>query len=126
MDIIGKIFNDNENRKIKIIGGDLTEGEWEYKDGILWGPFEHIEFSDQVTKVSLQTEESIKKLSHSLGWGLAGLVAAGPLGAVAGAVLGGNRKQVCALLELKDNRRILALMDQKLFQHLMALSLKNS
>jgi len=120
MQNIGKYF---ENNKVKILGGDLTEGEWEYSRGTLWGPFEHIELRGAVKRVQPQTEESVKKLAETLGWGLAGMVVMGPLGAVAGAFLGGNRKQVCALIELNDDRKFLATMDSKIYQEILAASL---
>ncbi|MBS1992510.1 MAG: hypothetical protein JSS83_18430 [Cyanobacteria bacterium SZAS LIN-3] len=50
----------------------------------------------------------------------------GPLGMLAGLTLGGNRKQICALCELKDERKFLALMDSKVYQQLMALTLTKS
>jgi len=121
MDSLGKIF---DTSKVKVLGGDVAEGQWEFKDGILWGAFEHIELYNHIDKISPQTEESVKKLSHSLGWGLAGAMVFGPLGALAGVVMGGNRKQVCALIELKDDRKFLALMDSKVYQEMLALTLK--
>jgi len=121
MDSLGKIF---DTSKVKVLGGDVAEGEWEFKDGILWGAFEHIELFKSLDKVSPQTEENVKKLSHSLGWGLAGAMVAGPVGAIAGVVMGGNRKQVCALIELKDERKFIAVMDNKIYQELLALALK--
>ncbi|MBZ0189687.1 MAG: hypothetical protein K8F91_25805 [Candidatus Obscuribacterales bacterium] len=121
MQNISKFF---DNSKVKVLGGDLTEGEWEFSRGVLWGAFEHIELQGAIKKVQPQTEESVKKVSETLGWGLAGLVALGPVGALAGAVMGGNRKSVCALIELNDDRKFLAVMDSKIYQEILALSLK--
>lgn len=121
MDAFGKIF---DSSKVKVIGGDVTEGEWEFKGGTLWGAFEQLDLHSDLAKISPQTEESVKKLSHTLGWGLAGMMTLGPAGALAGVILGGNRKQVCALLELKDDRKVLALMDSKIYQEMLALTLK--
>ncbi len=122
MDTLNKIF---DNSKVKVIGGEVHEGEWEYKSGTLWGAFEQLDLANgELQKISPQTEESVKKLSHTLGWGLAGLMTFGPAGALAGIILGGNRKQVCALLELKDGRKFLALMDTKIYQEMLALTLR--
>ena len=123
MQQINKIF-DNNGKKVKIIAGDLTQGEWEFEGGTLWGPFEQIEVAGKIAKVTQQTEESVKALSETLGWGLAGALVFGPLGALAGVVLGGNRKEICALVELKDNRKFLAVMDPKVYQKFLACSME--
>jgi hypothetical protein len=114
-----------DNSRVKVIGGDVPEGEWEYKMGILWGAFEQIEMSSQLKSVTPQTEESVKKLPEMVGWGLAGAVILGPLGAVAGAMMGGNRKQMCALIELHDNRKFIATMDSKIYQELLAIAIRS-
>jgi hypothetical protein len=114
-----------DNSRVKVIGGDVPEGEWEYKMGILWGAFEQIDMSSQLKSVIPQTEESVKKLPEMVGWGLAGAVILGPLGAVAGAMMGGNRKQMCALIELHDDRKFIATMDSKIYQELLAIAIRS-
>ncbi len=37
--------------------------------------------------------------------------------------MGGNRKNVCAMCELKDGRKFLAVMDSKIFQQMLALTM---
>jgi hypothetical protein len=37
--------------------------------------------------------------------------------------MGGNKKEVCALCELKDGRKFLATMDSKVYQEILAMSL---
>ena len=34
MERVTKLF---ENNKVKILAGDLTAGDWEFKMGVLWG-----------------------------------------------------------------------------------------
>lgn len=46
---------------------------------------------------------------------LAGLVAEGPLGALAGVLAGGNKKEITFIAEFKDGRQILASTDSKTF-----------
>lgn len=122
MDTLKKIF---DNNKVKILGGDVATGEWEYSMGTLWGAFEQIELRSDVKKVTLQTEESVKKLPEAAAWGLLGM-ALGPMGLLAGVVFGGNRKSVCALIELNDGRKFLALMDSKIYQEVLGMSITKS
>jgi hypothetical protein len=120
-----------DGKRLNIMAGDIAEGLWEYDNGTLYKDRDFgkpatatCSLTGLVANVSLQTEQSVKKLSGTLGWGLAGAVALGPLGMVAGLVMGGNRKEVCALCELKDGRKFLATMDNKIYQQLLALSMK--
>lgn len=120
-DLKKKLFDE---KKVNVLGGDIQQGEWQFEAGTLWGPFEQIEIDGQVKAVTMQTEEGAKHLATTLGWGLAGGLVLGPAGAIAGMVFGGNRKQVCAMVELKDDRRFLATMDSKVYQQMLALTLK--
>lgn len=120
MDAVGKMF---KNNKVKVMGGDVAAGEWEYSMGILWGAFEQIDLH-QIKSIQPQTEESVKKLPEAVAWGLAGaMVGLGPLGLLAGVVFGGNRKAVCALIQLTDDRKFLAVMDSKVYQEVLAMSI---
>jgi hypothetical protein len=120
MDSFKKMFS---NTTVKILGGDLQAGEWQFATGTLWGAFDQVSLAGELQKVSLQTEESVKKLPEMAAWGLAGSLVLGPLGLVAGALMGGNKKEVCALCELKDGRKFLATMDSKVYQEILAMSL---
>lgn len=121
MDSLNKLFSNN---KVKVLGGDVASGEWEYSMGTLWGAFEQIDLRTQVKSVQPQTEESVKKLPEAIAWGLAGLTL-GPLGLLAGVVFGGNKKAVCALIELDDDRKFLAVMDSKIYQEVLGHSITN-
>jgi hypothetical protein len=111
------------NDKVNVIGGDLQSGEWEYKTGTLWHAFDQVDLSGQIKTISQQTEESVKKLPEMAAWGLAGSMIFGPLGLLAGLVMGGNRKKICAMCELKDGRKFLATMDTTIYQEMLAMSL---
>ena len=119
---LDKIFKENKN--VKVLAGDIQEGDWEFNMGALWGAFETVHLDGEIKSLTLQTEESVKQLAGTLGWGLAGSVILGPMGMLAGLVLGGNRKEVCTLCELKGGRKFLATMDSKLYQQMLALSLR--
>lgn len=120
LDKINKMLDD---KKVKVMAGDIPSGEWEFNMGALWGAFETVQLQGEIKSVQLQTEEGAKDIARTLGWGLAGAITFGPVGALAGLVMGGNRKEVCALFELKDGRKFLALMDSKIYQQMLALSL---
>jgi len=113
-----------DENKVNVLGGDVQQGEWQFEGNTLWGPFEQIELNGEVKSVTMQTEEGAKNITHTLGWGLAGGLVLGPAGAIAGMVFGGNRKQVCAMVELKDGRKFLATMDSKIYQQMLALTLQ--
>jgi len=119
MDSVTKLF---DNKKVKILAGDVSAGDYEYNGGILWGGFDQINLATELAKIDVKTEESAKNIAQTLGWGAAGMLL-GPLGMLAGLTLGGNRKNICALCELKDERKFLAVMDSKIYQQLMALTM---
>lgn len=120
MGVFQKIF---DNNKVKVLAGDIQPGDWEYNLGTLWGAFDQVQLTGEIKKVTLQTEESVKKLPEMVGWGLAGSMLLGPTGLLAGLILGGNKKEVCALCELKDGRKFIATMDTKVYQQLLAMEL---
>ena len=69
-----------------------------------------------VERIEIHTEESVKKLSGTVAWGLAGSALLGPVGLLAGLMLGGKGKQVVFAAYLKDGRKFLAVADSKTFQ----------
>ena len=117
MDSLTKIF---DTKKVKVLAGDIPPGDWEYNGGVLWGGFDLINITSDLTKIEVKTEESAKHLAQTLGWAIAGSLVMGPLGLLAGATMGGNRKNVCAMCELSDGRKFLAIMDSKIFQQMLA------
>jgi hypothetical protein len=120
MQRLEKIF---DNKGVKVLAGDIDAGDYEFNMGALWGAFETVHLQGEIKSLTLQTEESVKKVAGTLGWGLAGSLVLGPVGMLAGLALGGNRKEVCALCELNDGRKFLATMDSKIYQQMLALSM---
>lgn len=74
----------------------------------------------ELQSVEVATEENVKKLAGTVGWGLAGAAALGPLGLLAGAFFGGRKKEVTFIAQLKDGRRMLATTDGKTFMAMQA------
>lgn len=100
---------------VKVIAGDLPKGT--HRIGL-----------KKVKSAELQTEENLKKLAGSAGWGFAGAVVGGLLtgglglaiGGLAGILSGGNKTEVCFSCELDDGRKFLAIADKKAWQKYLA------
>ncbi len=73
-----------------------------------------------IKNAELVTEENKKSILSALGWGALGSLL-GPVGGVAGLVLGGRTKEICFALYLKDGRRYLITSDTKTYQNVKAL-----
>lgn len=100
---------------IKVLAGDLNKGQQRIDPK--W-----------VKNAELQTEESLKKLSGSAGWGFTGAIVGGLLtggigllvGGLAGVLSGGNKTEICFSCELDDGRKFLAITDKKTWQSILA------
>lgn len=75
---------------------------------------------DTIAELAIATEENVKRLGGTVGWGVAGAALLGPVGLLAGLLLGGKSKDVTFIMKLKDGRKILATTDQKTFTKLQA------
>jgi hypothetical protein len=80
----------------------------------------------QIASVEVATEESVKRLGGTLGWGLAGGVLLGPVGLLAGLLVGGHGKNVTFVCQLGDGRKFLATADSKIFTQLQAAAFNNA
>ena len=117
---------------IKIHAGDLDKGTWQFSgmfgSAIMTRPStekhmwkgETYNFSTEVESVDLLDEEKVKKLAGTAGWGLAGAALLGPLGAIGGILLGGNKKEVVFSCYFKDGRKFMATTDSKTWKKIMA------
>lgn len=70
------------------------------------------------------SEESVKKVGGAIGWGVVGGVIAGPVGMLAGAILGGNKKEVTFVAEIEDGRKFMGTTDNKTFLGLQGAAMK--
>ena len=75
-----------------------------------------------VEEVSIATEENVKRVGGTVGWGLAGAAILGPVGLLAGLLLGGKGKDVTFIIKFKDGRKMLATTDSKTFTKLAAMA----
>ncbi|WP_431221731.1 hypothetical protein ACQ86O_14680 [Serratia sp. L9] len=79
---------------------------------------------DKFESIEISTEENVKKIGGAVGWGTVGGVLAGPVGILAGAMLGGNKKQVTFILGLTDDRQLMGTTDAKAYTELVAAKMK--
>lgn len=120
---------------IQVHAGDFAKGKgtisvntsvfvmitaWEPGDGFL-GKTHTITRAD-VEEVTVATEENVKRVGGTVGWGIAGAALLGPLGLLAGLLVGGRGKDVTFIMKLKDGRKMLATTDSKTFIKLSAMA----
>lgn len=119
---------------IKIHAGDFAKGDAtvEMNTSILlmseaWepgAPFmgrKHTIKKDEIEEIIIATEENVKRIGATVGWGTVGAVAFGPLGLLAGLVFGGKGKDVTFIMKLKDGRKMLATANNKTYIKISAL-----
>ena len=117
---------------IKVVAGDLDNGSWQFMGMFgtatmsrasttksLWKG-ESVDLKSEVDSIEQLTEDKVKKVAGTAGWGLAGAALLGPLGAIGGILLGGNKKQVAFACYLKDGRKFMATTDGKTWQKITA------
>lgn len=119
---------------VKVEAGDIDKGAWQYsgmfgtamltrastKDHPWKG--ETINLGQELERIELLDEEKVKKLAGTAGWGVAGAVLLGPIGAIGGILIGGNKKEVAFAAYLKDGRKFMATTDGGTWKKLMAIT----
>ena len=73
-----------------------------------------------LASVELVTEEEIPSIAKKLGLGVLGRFVAGPVGLIAGLVIGGSTKKVTFAATFKDGRRLLATTSNRAFVKMKA------
>jgi len=116
--------------KIKVHAGDFLKGKGDYVFGSIqlkteahpyMGESLHVSELEVVEQAS---EESVKKIGGTVGWGVAGAALLGPAGMLAGLLLGGRGKEVTFVAVFKDGRKLLATTDSKTYTKLQAATFK--
>jgi hypothetical protein len=100
---------------LKVLAGDLRQGK------------QRIQLQT-IKSAEIQTEDKLKKLAGSAGWGFAGAIVGGLLtggiglavGGLAGILSGGNKTEVCFSCELEDGRKFLAVTSKMTWQKILA------
>jgi hypothetical protein len=117
---------------IKVEAGDLDKGTWQFVGMFgaatmarssttkhMWKG-ETYSFAKDVESVDLLDEESVKKLAGTAAWGVAGAVLLGPLGAIGGMLVGGNKREVAFVCHLKDGQKFMAITDSGTWKKIIA------
>ena len=113
---------------ITIHAGDFPKGKattmfsvitfpWKPGDGFSAG--ESIGF-DKLEAVEVASEESVKRIGGTVGWGAVGGVLLGPVGLLAGLLAGGRGTEVTFVAKFKDGRKFLGATDSKTFTKIRA------
>ena len=73
-----------------------------------------------VEELNIATEENVKRLGGAVGWGVAGGLLFGPVGLLAGLMMGGRKKLITFVCKFKDGRKFLGTADSKTWTAIMA------
>lgn len=73
-----------------------------------------------LSELEIATEENVKKLGGTIGWGIAGVAVFGVAGAVAGLLAGGRKKEITFVAKFKDGKKLFATTDKKTYTKLQA------
>lgn len=112
--------------KIKVHAGDFLKGDGQLSFGsLILKTKEHSFIGETIPVTNLEaveiaTEESVKKLGGTIGWGTVGWLLLGPVGLLAGLLAGGRKKEVTFVAKFKDGRKLLASTDSKTYTKLQA------
>ena len=114
-------------KQFEVLAGDFKKGTGHqfYSDGRLrmkvpgklfkqWIPLADLE------EAQVATEDSVKRLGGTVGWGLAGGLVLGPVGLLAGLLAGGRGKDVTFVCKLKDGRKFMATAPAKVYTQIAA------
>lgn len=112
---------------IKIHAGDFPAGKAETTFSVIGMPWksgdgltgESIHFN-AIESLELASEDSVKRIGGTLGWGAAGALILGPVGLLAGLLAGGRGKDVTFVCKFKDGRKMLATTDSKTYTKMQA------
>lgn len=116
---------------IEIHAGDFPKGKASFNFGVIgfrWQPGDGfttgqtLALKGQLESVELASEEAVKRVGGTVGWGIAGATILGPVGLLAGLLLGGKGTNITFVAKLKDGRKMLATTDSKTYTKIQAIA----
>jgi hypothetical protein len=116
-------------RSIRIRAGDFYKGDCYFDSGAfhitlpndtLWKESKKILQCCEIESIEITNEEDIKSLGGTIGWGAVGDVVLGPVGLLAGLLIGGKKKEVTFIAKFKDGRKLLGTTDNKTYVEIQA------
>jgi hypothetical protein len=111
--------------KIIPIAGDFGERDFSFSSGAFKLPWKENIWDgeklpvSQLDEIEIASEESVKKIGGTLGWGAVGGFMLGPLGLFAGLMVGGKKKEITFVAKFKDGRKLLATTDHKTYKQII-------
>ncbi len=106
---------------ITILGGVFSiTTPWASGDGFSGNV--HTFSSAEIEELNIATEENVKRVGGTVGWGVAGAALLGPVGLLAGLLLGGKGKDVTFVIKFTNGKKMLATTDSKTFTKLSAMA----
>ena len=108
--------------KISVLAGDFLQGDASYQAGvstlqtILSNPV-RIPIKSICT-LETACVDSVKNAKDALGFGIAGAMLLGPVGAVAGYLIAGEETEITFIAELKDGRKLLAVTKEETYREI--------
>jgi hypothetical protein len=114
--------------KVKVLAGDFASGEYTGSAYSKWGIVVLVHLGKptlkmQIASIEQLTQEKVKRLAGTAGWGIAGAALLGPLGAIGGMLLGGNKTEISFVCTGRDGKKFMGLTDAKFYQQLVAASM---
>lgn len=93
--------------QLKVLSANFTYNSISISNGSLFIDNKTLDFND-VSTIEFATESNTKKARGAIGLGAVGGLTFGPVGAIAGLLLGGNKKETNFVVELKDGKMFIA------------------
>ncbi|MDN3525633.1 hypothetical protein QWY79_10190 [Halomonas sabkhae] len=111
--------------KIKVHAGDFSKINAQYTFGSFVlnepGKWTSTSYSSNDIEVLEQaSEENVKRLAGTAGWGVAGAALLGPVGLLAGLIGGGRGKDVTFVVKFSDGKKLLGTVDSKAYTKMQA------
>lgn len=120
--------------KIKVEAGDFKVGNHSQffsafganefhmaLDQISWTGYKIEKYSaEEVDEIAEASEENVKRLGGTVGWGIAGAALLGPVGLLAGLIAGGRGKNVTFICKFGDGKKFLGTTDSKTYTKIVA------
>lgn len=106
---------------INVLSGDFLQGDGDYRHGTfrlptLTHPSTGVEVKVSAFKrLEMATQDSITN-RDAIGYGIAGAMLLGPVGAIAGYLMAGKETEVTFIATLKDGRKLMAATDSATYQ----------
>ena len=101
------------------VKGDFSSGSFYLKSKKHFVFGEKIKAKKKLASLELANEENVISAGGTVGWGVTGAVLLGPVGLLAGLLLGGKKKKVTFVATFHDGRKLLATTDSKTYNRIL-------